>query len=180
MPRNRHPPGRRDRPARGLKRSDTAGGLEHTTSPLCSRPQLLTRVDRLFRDADQQSPLLDALDQFGRQSHEMITSAHAQSAFDVSREPGSIRDRFAADELGQSLLLSVRLIEHGVRFVTVTNAGWDTHTDNFTGHQRLLGPLDAGLAALIPTLEEKGLLEKTLVVVNSPSCLTQLLMTSPG
>lgn len=129
------------------------------------RDELLARVDRLFRDADAESPLLDALDQFGRQSHEMITSAHAQSAFDVSREPESIRNRFANDELGQSLLLSTRLIEHGVRFVTVTNAGWDTHTDNFTGHQRLLGPLDAGLAALLPTLAEKGLLEKTLVVV---------------
>ena len=129
------------------------------------RDELLSRVDRLFRDADAESPLLDALDQFGRQSHEMITSAHAQSAFDVSREPESIRNRFANDELGQSLLLSVRLIEHGVRFITVTNAGWDTHTDNFTGHQRLLGPLDSGLAALVPTLEEKGLLEKTLVVV---------------
>ena len=53
----------------------------------------------------------------------------------------------------------------GVRFVTVTNQGWDTHTDNFKGHQRLLGPLDAGLAAMYQTLSEKGLLDRTLVVV---------------
>ena len=140
-----------------------AGGL--TVDKVQRREQLLAKVDRLFRDAEADSRLLDALDTFGQQAHSMITSAHAQAAFDVSREPESIRNRFANNELGQSLLLSARLIEYGVRFITVTNQGWDTHTDNFTGHKRLLGPLDAGLSALMPTLRDKGLLERTLVVV---------------
>ena len=84
---------------------------------------------------------------------------------DAGGGPEGIRSLFAGNELGQSLLLATRLVDSGVKFVTVTNQGWDTHTDNFTGHQRLLGPLDSGLTAMMSALEEKGLLERTLVVV---------------
>ncbi len=129
------------------------------------RERLLQKVDRVFRDTDTNSQLLDALDQFAGQAYNIITSKRAQQAFDVEQEPASIRNRFSADELNQGLLLACRLIENGVRFVTVTNAGWDTHLDNFTGHKRLLGPLDNALTATIGTLAEKGLLERTLVIV---------------
>ena len=83
----------------------------------------------------------------------------------MSLEAAAIRQRFADDELNQSLLLAVRLVEFGVRFVTVTNSGWDTHLDNFNRHRQLLGPLNHGLPALINTLADKGLLARTLVVV---------------
>ena len=129
------------------------------------REQLLAKIDQTFRNVETNSPLLEALDTFSERAYEMITSARAQSAFDVSKEPKSVQFRFTADELNQSLLLACRLLEFGVRFVTVTNAGWDTHLDNFKGHQRLLGPLDHGLKALYETLSSKGLLERTLVVV---------------
>ena len=86
-------------------------------------------------------------------------------AFDVARESVSIRNRFASDELNQGLLLACRLIEYGVRFITVTNPGWDTHLNNFSGHKRLLGPLDQALPATLETLQDKGLLERTLLVV---------------
>ena len=129
------------------------------------RQKLLESVDRTFRDVEINSQLLDALDTFGNQAYRMITSAKAQSAFDVRKEPESLQKLFAADELNQSLLLSCRLIEFGVPFVTVTNQGWDTHLDNFTGHKRLLQPLDAALPATLAMLEAKGLLERTLVVV---------------
>ena len=134
-----------------------------TVEKVRRRQQLLEKVDGAFRDSD--SPLVEALDQFGQQAYRMITSTKTRQAFDVSQEPESIRKLFAEDDLGQSLLLSLRLIEHGVRFVTVTNQGWDTHTDNFPGHQRLLGPLDAALPAIVQGLADKGLLERTLVVV---------------
>ncbi len=129
------------------------------------RQQLLSKLDNTFRHVETNSQLLDALDTFSERAYNMITSARAQGAFDVSQESQKIQDRFTPDEFNQSLLLACRLLEFGVRFVTVTNAGWDTHLDNFKGHQRLLAPLDHGLTALWETLSSKGLLERTLVVI---------------
>ncbi len=128
------------------------------------RQRLLSKVDSLFREAETNSQALDALDRFGRQAHSMITSTRSREAFDVSKEAPSISKLFGADELGQSLLLACRLVESGVRFVTVTNSGWDTHTDNFIGHKKLIPPVDANLPALIAALKAKGLLQRTLVV----------------
>jgi len=129
------------------------------------RESLLRKVDRAFRDTPSGSPLIEAMDQFGQQAHQMITSPKAQQAFAVDKEPESIRKRFTPDSLNQSCMLACRLIQHGTRFVTITNGGWDTHLDNFIGHKRLLQPLDNALPAMIATLSEKGLLERTLVVV---------------
>ncbi len=147
----------------GVRGISLAEGL--TLDKVARRNRLLDRLNRRFRDADANSQLLEALDTFGRQANQMITSAHSQAAFDVSREPESIRNKFATDDLGQSLLLAARLVEYGVPFVTVSNSGWDTHTDNFAGHRRLIPPLDAGMHALMGTLREKGLLDRTLVVI---------------
>ncbi|MEX0818478.1 MAG: DUF1501 domain-containing protein [Pirellulaceae bacterium] len=144
---------------RGISLAD---GL--TVDHVNRREQLLKKVDRTFRAADTNSQMLEALDKFGQQAHSMITSPRAQQAFDVTLESQATRARFSDDEFNQSLLLACRLIEFGVPFITVSNAGWDTHTDNFTGHKRLIPPLDAGLPAVIATLAEKGLLERTLVV----------------
>ena len=128
------------------------------------RQQLLEKVDKRFKSVETNSRLLDALEALGQQAHKMITSKRAQSAFDVSKEPNSIQKAFDDSEFGQGLLLACRLIEFGVRFVTVSYPGWDTHTDNFKGHRRLLGPLDTGLAAVLETLKQKGLWDRTLVV----------------
>ena len=136
-----------------------------TFDKLNRREQLLSKLDRRFRQTDANSPMLAALDKFSTQAHKMITSDRAQMAFDVARESVSIRNRFAGDELNQGLLLACRLIEYGVRFITVTNPGWDTHLNNFSGHKRLLGPLDQALPATLETLQDKGLLERTLLVV---------------
>jgi hypothetical protein len=128
------------------------------------RQNLLKRIDRRFREADTNSQLLDALDKFGQQAHDMITSKRSREAFDVSLEPKSIQERFGTDELSQSCLLACRLVEFGAKFITINNAGWDTHLDNFKGHLRLMGPLDAALPALISSLKDKGLLDRTLIV----------------
>ena len=128
------------------------------------REQLLKDLDVTFRNADTNSQLVEALDTFSKQAYNMITSTRTREAFDVSREPESISKLFEANELGQSLLLATRLIEYGVKFITVTNQGWDTHLDNFKGHRRLIPPLDAGLTATLTALKEKGLLDRTLIV----------------
>ena len=136
-----------------------------TLTKVEERNQLLRDLDTAFRTDPVDSDLLKALSRFGEQAHRMITSPRAQKAFDVALEPPSIRKRFAADELNQSCLLACRLVQHGSRFVTVTNQGWDTHLDNFTGHKRLLGPLDQAVPATLGSLSDKGILNRTLVVV---------------
>ena len=136
-----------------------------TLDKVNQRQRLLAKVDRRFREVETNSQLLEALDKFGKQAHNMITSKRSQAAFDVNLEPECIRKLYGADELNQSLLLATRLIENGVHFVTVTNQGWDTHLDNFVKHKKLLAPLDNGVAALMETLQFKGMLERTLVII---------------
>jgi hypothetical protein len=136
-----------------------------TIEKVTRREQLLRDLDTVFRQVDANSDVLDGLDRFGRQAQEMILSARTRAAFDTSQEPESITKLFAADSFGQSLLLAIRLVEFGVRFVTVNfEASWDTHGDNFASLKtKLLPPLDAGITALVAALRAKGLLQRTLV-----------------
>jgi hypothetical protein len=130
------------------------------------RESLRSDLDRSFREADSAADVLDGLDRFGRKAMEMILSPAARTAFDVSRESPAIAKLFEADDFGQSCLLAARLVEHGVRFVTVTHDGWDTHLANFEKLEKpLLPALDRGATALVEALRQKGLLERTLVVV---------------
>ena len=87
------------------------------------------------------------------------------SAFDLKREPATMRERYGQTPFGQGCLLARRLIEHDVRFVEVTLGGWDTHTNNFERVAEQGAILDQALGALLPDLVERGLLESTLVVV---------------
>ena len=128
------------------------------------RERLLKKIDRRFREVETNSQLLEALDKFSQQSYDIITSARSQKAFDVTLESEPTQKRFTSDEFNQSLLLGCRLLEFGVPFINVTYQGWDTHLDNFNGHRRLIPPLDNGLVAAIDTLQEKGLLDRTLVI----------------
>ncbi|QDU94298.1 DUF1501 domain-containing protein [Lignipirellula cremea] len=139
-----------------------AGGL--TLEKVNRRQALLAKIDRTFRQAEANSQLLDALDKFGDQAHSMLTSPRSREAFDVSQESATIRERFTGDEFNQGVLLGCRLIKYGVRFVTVTYQGWDTHLENFKGHARLLPPLDNALPAALDMLSAEGLLDRTLVV----------------
>ncbi len=110
--------------------------------------------------------MLTGLDQFGEQAHAIITSKRAREAFDISRESPEIVKRFGPEAFGQSCLLASRLVESGVRFVTLSMGGWDTHQNNFTSLSKKQCPtLDGGLAPLLTTLAEKGLLESTAILV---------------
>ena len=95
-------------------------------------------------------------------------AAKRQRAFDLSREPAAVRDRYGRHSWGQSHLLARRLVEAGVRFVTTVNGPsivWDTHEDNFSRlKNRLVPPMEQAFAALLDDLAERGLLDTTLVV----------------
>ncbi len=128
------------------------------------RRDALKTIDTFQRQLDQQPPALGALDDYYQSAFRMITSAATQRAFDLDREPASVRDAYGRHKFGQSCLLARRLIEAGTRFVTVSSGGWDTHKDNFNELKKLLPPLDQAFPALLADMKERGLLEKTLIV----------------
>ena len=130
------------------------------------RHELLRDLDSTFQEMASDSQLVEGLDSFSQQAHTIITSRRARAAFDVSRESPAFSAPFGDTEFGQSCLLASRLVEAGVRFVTVQLGGWDTHGENFSKlKDKLLPTLDEGLAALLLGLAEKGLLDSTTVMV---------------
>lgn len=130
------------------------------------RQSLLKKLDRRFTDLEKNDQLLAGLDQFGDQAYSMITSPQARQAFDIGREPESFSRQFGESAFGQSCLLALRLVESGVRMVSLQLGGWDTHTDNFTKlKDNNLPRLDEGLSGLLVGLEQRGLLDSTAVYV---------------
>ncbi len=137
-----------------------------TLDTIARRQELLNDLDRRFESIEENEQLLGGLDRFSQQAYDMIRSPKARSAFDISKESPEFAKPFGTDPFGQSCLLGLRLVEAGVRFVSTTLGGWDTHIDNFTKLKtQLLPKLDEGLSALLCGLEQRGLLESTLVYV---------------
>jgi hypothetical protein len=136
-----------------------------TVSQIERRQNLLQDLDRTF-DSIKDHQLITGLDRFSEKAYAMITSQRARDAFDISKESPSFAARFDPDPFAQSCMLAIRLIEAGVRFVSLSLGGWDTHTDNFTRLKtQLLPKLDAGISGLLCGLEEKGLLSSTAVLI---------------
>jgi hypothetical protein len=129
------------------------------------RRRLRADLDRLprVREAAAADPARTS-DAFYRQSYQLTTSPAAQRAFDLSREPASVRDAYGRTPFGQRALLARRLVEAGVPFITLYDGGWDSHADIFPQMREKLPPFDHTLAALIRDLDQRGLLETTLVV----------------
>ena len=137
-----------------------------TISDAERRQNLLKDLDTTFREAEKNDQLLDGLDRFGQQAYSMITSPRSREAFDVSKEAPSYAEQFGKTEFGMGCLLASRLVESGIRFVTLNYGGWDTHQDNWGKLKtKQLPPFDEGLAALLNGLSQKGLLASTCVFV---------------
>jgi hypothetical protein len=137
-----------------------------TLADVRKRQDLLARFDTAFDDIEKRDPLIAGLDEFNQRAFAMLTSDKARQAFDLSKESPSINSMFGDDNFSASCLLATRLVEAGVRFVTVSLGGWDTHADNFTQLKTTLLPqLDAGLAGLLNSLAAKQLLDSTSVFV---------------
>ncbi|HVX61897.1 MAG TPA: DUF1501 domain-containing protein, partial [Pirellulales bacterium] len=142
---------------------------------LGSRRSLLDQLNEHFRSADRSG----AIEAFGPQVQEafsVLTTGRALAAFDIEKEPARTRERFGGSKWGQCLLLARRLIEAGVRLVhvnwlreegdnAVDNPMWDTHAQNADRLQDVLCPqFDIGFTALLEDLDQRGLLDETLVV----------------
>jgi len=128
------------------------------------RRTALRAIDRLQRELSQRPDALEAMDDHYHHAFDMITAPATQKAFDLSLETPQTREAYGQTNLGQSCLLARRLIEAGTRFVTVSSPNWDTHQQNFKNLKTLLPPLDQAFPALILDLQQRGLLDSTLVV----------------
>ena len=158
----------------------------------------LTRLDRRRR-------FVEALDGFSRskdrspapvtdpdlqRAYDLIASEEAKRAFELSAEPQQVRQRYGGKSIGQCCLLARRLVERGVPFVTVNDRGWDTHEnlytrlkEGYTGAVKPVGlvpSLDQALSSLVDDLDQRGMLEETLVVVMGEFGRTPKLNTRGG
>lgn len=133
---------------------------------IARRQELLADLEESYRTYENDNALLKGLDRFSQRAHDILSSPRASLAFDISQEPVSIAQLFPDNPMAQSCLLAVRLVEAGVRFVSVDHGGWDTHDHNFEQLKgKLLPELDGGLSGLLTALERKGLLSTTAVFV---------------
>lgn len=130
------------------------------------RRDLRSIVDRFVRVTDRAAadPAV-ALDQVYQQGYDLVTSSAAQAAFDIHREDDKMREAYGRNEFGQRVLLARRLVEAGVPFVTINDGGWDHHSDIFPRMRKTLPEIDNALATLLTDLEDRGLLDSTMVIM---------------
>ncbi|MBC8243027.1 MAG: DUF1501 domain-containing protein [Verrucomicrobia bacterium] len=137
-----------------------------TLSDIDRRNNLVKRYDTAFGSFAGEDKVLSGMDEFSQKAYEMMRSSRTREAFDLTQESPSISGLFGDGGFSQSCLLATRLVESGVRLVSVQLGGWDTHRDNFSRlKDNNLPNLDDGLAGLFRALEAKGLLETTAVFV---------------
>jgi hypothetical protein len=127
------------------------------------RQQLLKTFDTLRRDVDD-SGQLEGMDAFTAQAFDLVTSGQARDAFDLTKEPEPVRQKYGK---ASQYLMARRLAEAGVPVITLDadNAGWDTHSDNFNKLRPVLPRVDHGVSTLITDLFERGLDRDVLVVM---------------
>lgn len=131
-----------------------------------TRREMRAAVDAHF-SAIEKSDALDGMDSFYQRAYSMISSEKARAAFALSDEPQKLRDDYGAGQAGQRMLLARRLVESGVRFVSLTYGGWDHHDNIRTAMNSQLPKFDQAFAALIRDLEQRGMLDSTLVMVTT-------------
>jgi uncharacterized protein DUF1501 len=136
-------------------------GTERTSR----RRAMLSELDQWQRLTDRKLGALVDRDRFYQQAYDLITSSAAKRAFQVDEEPAAVRDRYGRHRFGQAALVARRLIEAGVRFVSVETHWWDTHQNNFKDlKDSRLPNLDQFWSALLEDLDQRGLLATTLVI----------------
>lgn len=156
--------------------------------------KVLLNLNNEFRTSDEAQQLQLGLAQKMNQEHQQTAQhdeqleariqsfelafhmqAAATDAFDITKEPLAVRERYGKTDLAGKLLCARRLIERGVRFVQIEAGGWDHHNNLYTSIQKTSGAIDQPAAALIADLKERGLLDSTLIIWGgefgrTPSC----------
>lgn len=128
------------------------------------RDTLLKAVDNLAQKVEGNDQIA-TYDEFHARAREMVLSTEARTAFAIEKESDKVRDRYGRNTAGQSMLLARRLVESGVRFVTVNYGGWDHHGKIFESLDKKLPEFDLAVSALVEDMSARGLFENTLLVV---------------
>lgn len=139
-----------------------------TTQRHVRRQTALREINRLEQNTERISRQVASIDTFYQKAYSLMTSQQAKEAFDIGREPDAVRAKYGMSSIGQCSLLARRLVEAGCRFVSIENGHWDTHRKNtWSLRDVLCPPFDQGVTALITDLEDRGMLDSTLVVVTT-------------
>jgi uncharacterized protein (DUF1501 family) len=147
---------------------DLVPPLSLAASRLENRRALLKEVDQLQKSAEvAANSRAKTVNVFRQKAFELMTSPAAKQAFNIHAESDKLRDEYGRTTLGQSCLMARRLVEAGVRCVTIEHSNWDTHDGNFkTLRNDLLPQLDPGVSTLFRDLADRGMLAKTLVIIS--------------
>jgi uncharacterized protein (DUF1501 family) len=143
-----------------------------TTIRLTDRHQLRQQFNQLSQQLDQAAGK-QSLDGYYSRAVNLLASARTREAFELSKEPKKVRERYGKTEFGQRCLLARRLVEAGVPMVNVSychtpSGSWDTHGQNFKKMKDSLAPdLDTAATALMEDLDQRGMLDDTLLVINA-------------
>jgi hypothetical protein len=130
------------------------------------RRSLLGSVDEHFRTLEK-SDALNAMDSFYQAAYGLISSSQAREAFNLNAETAKLRDEYGRNTAGQRFLLARRLVEAGVRMVSVNYGGWDHHSNIKSAFEGQAPNFDQAFARLITDLSDRGMLKRTLVMVSS-------------
>ena len=152
----------------GFEVADISLPKSFASERLDNRLEFRKTWDRYYRQKVDIARFAD-MDSFQKQALSMVLSPDVRKAFDLSQESDKTKEAYGRDPVGQSVLLARRLVEAGSRFVSAAgfNAtqGWDTHGDNDKRHKDFLVPtLDRCLSTLLEDLDQRGLLESTVVI----------------
>mgnify|MGYP001343638666 FL=1 len=150
----------------GFKVRDLSLPGDISNDRFSKRRSLLDTVDDHFRQVET-SDALGAMDKFYNDAYSLISSKEAREAFDMTKESDKVKEKYGKNQAGQRMLLARRLVESGVRFVSLTYGGWDMHQNIEAGFNRQGPELDKAYASLISDLDERGLLDSTLVMMSS-------------
>ncbi|MCA8998427.1 MAG: DUF1501 domain-containing protein [Planctomycetaceae bacterium] len=135
-------------------------------SRFANRRSALEAVNAYFQSREQ-SDKITAMDSFYESAYSLISSPQARDAFDLEKEDGKLRDEYGRNQAGARMLLARRLVEAGVRLVNLTYGGWDMHDNIVRGFQNTMPAFDQAFSRLITDLDQRGLLDETLVMVSS-------------
>jgi hypothetical protein len=127
------------------------------------RARLLAALDDDVR-AVEKSKLIEGMDYFYQKAFDLVSSPEAKKAFDLGAEKDKLRDEYGRNTAGQGALLARRLVEAGVRLVTIFHGGYDTHIGNDATNKTLYPVFDQAFTTLLEDLQQRGMLETTLVL----------------
>jgi len=160
---------------------DVEGIVNHNVSDaeLKRKKELLYNLENLETDIDPKAEVVKQLDDYHERTYSLILGDDRQ-AFDLSKEPKSVRDKYGSNsKFGMSCLAARRLVERGVPYVTVRFTGWDTHKQHFARMDERLMETDMGISSLIEDLDRLGLLGQTMIIVGGEFGRTPKIMWEP-